>query len=295
MKKKLQTLIDEGPTESWLMKHSEIEFTKELGMGTSGRVFKGFFRQNKVAVKVFRAVDSEDLEEFKKEFLIMSIINSPNIIHFFGACLEPKICMVMEYCRRGSLTKVLKDTSINIDWEQGLKFAIDMATGMETLHNWSPPIFHRDMKSANLLLNSDWDLKICDMGLARFNTPDTENSMKRLCGTYSYLAPEIVNGEIFSPKADVFSMGIVLWEIAYRVVNGKYQAPYAEFGHLTIDVQVAIQVTEKQLRNTIPLGCLPAYATLIALCTAHSPHERPTTSQLRDRLIDIENRMNSEQ
>jgi len=297
VKRTLKELLDNNNSNSdstWLIKHSDLEFTKELGNGSSGRVFKGLYQGNKVAIKVLKTGNEEALEEFRKEFLVMSIVKSPNIVHFFGACLEPKICMVMEYCRKGNLLQILRDPKNKLDWKKGLNYMCDMMKGLEVLHTWSPAIVHRDVKTSNLLINADDQLKIADMGLARFDNPDAEKSMKRLCGTYSYLAPEVFGGESFSIRSDIFSVGIVLWEVAFKILNGNYQAPYSEFTHITADFQVAQFVAEYQLRNTIPLGCPSEYADQIRKCTSQIPSERPTTAELLKKLTELYNKINSD-
>lgn len=75
-----------------------------------------------------------------------SIVQHKNIVQFMGASLEPKVCMVVEYCKLGSLHNVLRDESLKIDWGKGLSFAIDMMEGVNCLHSWNPPVFHRDIK-----------------------------------------------------------------------------------------------------------------------------------------------------
>jgi len=170
----------------------------------------------------------------------------------------------------------------------------DMMKGLEVLHTWSPAIVHRDVKTSNLLINADDQLKIADMGLARFDNPDAEKSMKRLCGTYSYLAPEVFGGESFSIRSDIFSVGIVLWEVAFKILNGNYQAPYSEFTHITADFQVAQFVAEYQLRNTIPLGCPTEYADQIRKCTSQIPSERPTTNEVLKKLTELYNKISSD-
>lgn len=81
---------------SWEINHSDLEFTKKLGSGTSGKVYKGLYKGKKVAIKVLKAEDLAVEEEFKKEFKVLSVINAPHIVQFLGACIEPKLCMVME-------------------------------------------------------------------------------------------------------------------------------------------------------------------------------------------------------
>jgi len=215
----------------------------------------------------------------------MSIVQSKNIVPFFGASLEPKVCMVLDFCSKGSLFAVLKDENNVIDWGRALSFAIDMTSGMHCLHMWEPPVFHRDMKSLNLLVNEDWVVKVCDMGLARFDTPDQAKTMGKLCGTYAYLAPEIFFGEKFEAKADIFSMGIVLWELAVRVIKGKYEVPYEEFPDLRQEFLIAIKVAEAGRRPTIPTSCPPPWSDLIRRCVEHSPADRPTTAEM---LKDLE-------
>ncbi len=157
-------------------------------------------------------------------------------------------------------------------------------------------------------------------GLARFDIKQSEDTMTRLCGTYSYLAPEIFFGSRYTDKADVFSMGIILWEIAYRVIHGmllsvllyihtillllliilysilyscfhllgQYQLPYQEYPNMKIDFQIAIKVAENHLRPTIPAQCPPPLASLIKRCIVADPKLRPTTTQIFDELTKME-------
>ncbi len=157
-------------------------------------------------------------------------------------------------------------------------------------------------------------------GLARFDIKQSEDTMTRLCGTYSYLAPEIFFGQRYTDKADVFSMGIILWEIAYRVIHGmlfiyistliyilsilllliilysscfhlllgQYQLPYQEYPNMKIDFQIAIKVAENHLRPTTPAQCPPPLASLIQRCVVADPKLRPTTTQILDELTKME-------
>jgi len=217
---------------------------------------------------------------------MLSTARSPHIVHFYGACLTPQICIVLEHCSRGSLFAVLNEPNPKtvINWTVALKYAIDMTKGMQCLHTWKPdPILHRDVKTVNLLVNKDGDLKVGDLGLARFNNARSQDTMNRLCGTYSYLPPEIFFGQRFTEKADIFSMGVILWEIVYRVIFGKYMLPYAEFD-IKVDYLIAIQVAEKHVRPTIPPSCPSSLSQLIKQTMDVNPLNRPTSTQLLEQL-----------
>lgn len=149
------------------------------------------------------------------------------------------------------------------------------------MHNWEPQIVHRDLKTHNLLVDENWNVKIADFGLARLTTEQliTSGTLKKLRGTYSYTAPEIFNGQTFTTKSDVFSFGVILWEIVYRIVNRKYLRPYGEYPELIYDFQVIVQ-TSNGKRCTIPPIAPPGIISLIADCWNKDPEARPSTSQL---------------
>jgi len=285
----LNALTPNANQEDWLINHADLEFTKELGSGTSGKVYKGIFQNTKVAIKVLKAKTAETIEEFKKEYHVMSIVQSPYITRFFGACLEPKICMVMEYCAKGSLFHYLNNEDTQLGWDRTLKFAIEMTIALDCLHTWSPPIFHRDVKSPNFLIHEDWHVKLCDFGLARFNTTGSRDTMGKMCGTFAYVAPEMINQtQPYTAKCDIYSLGIIFWEMAYRAVNGKYQAPFQEYSDIKMDFQVIFKASEENVRPTIPKKCHPGFATLVNRCWAKDPAQRPATPEILDFLNELE-------
>jgi serine/threonine protein kinase len=99
------------------IEHHQLEFTKEIGQGGSGQVYRGLFRGVKVAIKVLK-----NEEKIKKELEILNAVNSPYIIRFYGVCMKPNVCVVMEYACKGSLYQVLH-RDMEISWGKGLKFA----------------------------------------------------------------------------------------------------------------------------------------------------------------------------
>jgi ankyrin repeat protein len=278
-----------GLTEgTWEIDGSDLEYTKKLGSGTSGKVYKGLLKGKEVAIKVLIAVDAADqMEEFKKEFFILTTVRSPYMVTFFGASVTPKLTMVMEYCSRGSLYHVLNNKQMDVNWEQALAFCSDMACGMEVLHNFKPdPIVHRDLKSLNLLVTNDWRVKVCDFGLSRMTGGNNLETFKKLCGTFAYCAPEIFSGGTFTDRSDVYSMGIVLWEVVYRAIRGGYQQPFSEFPNLHHDFQIMLQAASG-VRPTIPPETPQVMRTLIEDCVAAEVAKRPTAGQVAERLAKI--------
>lgn len=278
-------------TNTWEINASELQFTTRLGEGTSAQVFKGTYRGQDVAIKVLKEkAEAKVLEEFKKEFEIMSSLRSPHVVFFYGATTKPSLCMVLEFCHKGALYDVLSDMRENITWSNVFKASIDTIKGLLCLHNWKPQIVHRDMKSLNLLVDENWTVKVCDFGTSRFTsgTGVDLSTLGKLRGTYAYCAPEVYFGKSFTPKSDIYSFGVILWELAFRCITGTYEQPFSEFKQIVFDFQIIIQSAKKDSRPTIPEKCPTAFSDLINRCWHKDPDSRPTTDEVLQQLRDLE-------
>lgn len=281
------SLKHSGPAP--LIDDNELEFTEKLGAGSSGKVYKGLFKGDEVAIKVLKTMtEAKEIDEFKKEFQIMSAIRSKYVVYFYGAVLEPRLCMVMEFCSRGSLYHVLQNDKYDIGWDKTFRFALETVKGIECLHGWEPPVVHRDLKSLNLLVNEKWEVKVCDFGLSRFNTGSNLETLVKMRGTFAYCSPEVYFGEQFSTKSDVYSIGMVLWELIVRCITGRYERPFAEFKNLHYDFQIIIQTAKKGLRPTIPPTTPEGFAQLIRDCLEHAAEKRPSCSEILQRLFELQ-------
>lgn len=150
----------------------------------------------------------------------MEVLRHPNIVLFLGACIKPpNLGIVLEFCSKGSLWSVLQNHNIDLTWEDRRKIALDTAKGVFYLHSFNPPILHRDLKSLNLLLDDSLRTKLIDFGWTR----KLDIKMTGKIGTYQWMAPEVISSQMYTEKADVFSFGIILWEIASR------EPPYRRF------------------------------------------------------------------
>eukprot|EP01102_Stenamoeba_stenopodia_P012134 TRINITY_DN3792_c0_g1_i2.p1 TRINITY_DN3792_c0_g1~~TRINITY_DN3792_c0_g1_i2.p1 ORF type:complete len:732 (-),score=135.02 TRINITY_DN3792_c0_g1_i2:82-2277(-) len=192
-----------------------------------------------------------------------------------GACTEPpNACIVTEYMPQGSLYDVLHNDSIPLDWKLIKNMAMDAARGMDYLHSSTPPVLHRDFKSLNLLVDQKWNLKVADFGLTGFK--DTNKNNDRI-GTLLWTAPEVLKCEPYTEKSDVYSYGIVLWELMTR------KDPYEGLNRNYVTVGVIGGLRPEMLPH------IPASVQeLIRDCWDTDPDKRPTFKQIRTRLTDLE-------
>ena len=205
-----------------------LEFTKRLGMGAAGVVHQARWNPSppassrEVAVKELilstEDFDEGSLQEFILEIKLMSALVDRNVVEFIGMSFDSengRLYLVLEMMERGSLKDVIERKGANLEWKMRLKLALDAAKGMTYLH--SRNIIHRDLKPGNLLVNQEWDCKIADFGISTVSNHTT----KMTCvGTPVYMAPEVLLKNKYSMKADVFSFGMVL----FQLITG--QAPY---------------------------------------------------------------------
>lgn len=274
---------------AWEIDPRDLEFERSLGMGSSGEVFEGRYQGNRVAIKVLKTNNlEEEIEEFKKEFQVLVAIGSPNIIKFFGASLSGKLSMVMEFCSRGSLYDVLNKKDYVMTWDSFFSLTREVVMGVQALHGNATAVLHRDLKTLNVLVTDDWHAKLCDFGLSRFNTGSNLSTLAKCRGTYAYIAPEVYNCEKFTTKSDIYSVGVILWEMVYRTLNLKYLRPFGEFKHLQFDFQILIQACKMNLRPTIPPNTPKSLVELIEQCWAPERDSRLEAPEVLERLQKIE-------
>ncbi|KYQ90612.1 ankyrin repeat-containing protein [Tieghemostelium lacteum] len=275
--------------DEWIIDESYLKFGPLLGTGASGKVYKGFYKDQEVAIKVLKSFsDPKDRAEFKKEFQIVSSLRAPGVVYFYGAGFKDKLCIVMEYCSRGSLYHILKDESWIFTWDRFFSLASQAISSLNSLHEYSPQVLHRDLKSLNFLVTENWTVKICDFGLSRFDTCSNIETLGKLRGTYAYVAPEVYFGTKYTTNSDVYSMGMILWEMLYRCVNGLYQFPYQEYSHLKFDYQILISSAKKDVRPSFPKNSPPSLVELIQRTLLKESSSRPSTIQFLQALQKIQ-------
>eukprot|EP00253_Pinus_taeda_P024024 PITA_24024 len=195
-------------------------FSREIGRGGFGSVFLGELpRGRNIAVKVLSQFSQQGFQEFMNEVDLLSRIHHRNLVSLLGYCNQSKeVMLVYEYMPGGSLRDHIygpRARHSNLNWRTRLKIALDAAQGLEYLHvGCAQKIIHRDIKTANILLDNNFNGKVADFGLSRItNDGEATHVTTAVKGTFGYLDPEYYNTQMLTEKSDVYSFGVVLLEI----------------------------------------------------------------------------------
>ncbi|XP_024519968.1 probable serine/threonine-protein kinase SIS8 isoform X1 [Selaginella moellendorffii] len=251
----------------------------QIGQGSCATVHRGTWCGLDVAVKVFHELQYNEsgMEDFRKEVSIMKKLRHPNIVLFLGAAsTQDRLYIVTELMPRGSLFKLLHRRPTGLDWKRKLSMALDVARGMTYLHNCTPPIVHRDLKSTNLLVDKNLKVKVGDFSLSRLKHSNFLTGNARM-GTSQWMPPEVLRSEASSEKSDVYSFGVILWELATEEVPWKDLDP----------LQVIAVVGFKDKRMPLPESLDPKYAATIQDCWKSAWEERPSFEELTVRLKEM--------
>eukprot|EP00253_Pinus_taeda_P026439 PITA_26439 len=287
-------------TKSRAFKLTEImestqNFHQNIGQGGFGSVFFGKWEEKDIAVKVLSVFSREGLHQFQNEVDLLSKIHHKNLVSLFGFCNESKeVMLIYEHMAEGSLRDHLYGSRAEIfplNWKTRLKIALDAAQGLEYLHlGCTPKIIHRDVKSANILLDGNMNGKLADFGLSRISVdgePSYANTAVK--GTIGYLDPEYFRTQMLTPKSDVYSFGVVLLEMicGRQPINAnlseeelnliQWVAPYVKMDGNASEIEVII---DKRLDGNYHIGSIVKVARLALRCVEGTPSCRPSVSEV---------------
>ncbi|KAJ3700585.1 hypothetical protein LUZ61_004290 [Rhynchospora tenuis] len=250
----------------------EITLGERIGLGSFGEVYKGDWHGTEVAVKKFlhQDISNDALEEFRSEVRIMKRLRHPNVVLLMGAVTRvPNLSIITEFLPRGSLFRLIHRPNNQLDEKRRLRMALDVARGMNYLHNCTPMVVHRDLKSPNLLVDKNWVVKVCDFGLSRMKH-NTFLSSRSTAGTAEWMAPEVLRNEPSDEKCDVFSFGVILWELC------TLQQPWEGMNPMQVVGAVGFQ----HRRLDIPDNMDPVISKIIRECWQTDPKLRPSFSEI---------------
>ncbi|XP_043250509.1 LIM domain kinase 1 isoform X2 [Colletes gigas] len=275
------------PKNQRIFRASDLVKGELLGTGFFGQVFKVTHRDtNEVMVlKELYRVDEEAQKNFLKEVAVLRSLHHNNVLRFIGVLYkDKKLHLVTEYISGGTLRALLHDTNETLPWEQRTSFAKDIAAGMAYLHSMN--IIHRDLNSHNCLVREDKTVVVADFGLARIiqngNSPDnrkyskhsdgeTKTSKKErkkrytVVGNPYWMAPEMMKGNKYDEKVDIFSFGIVVCEIIGRVqADPDYLPRSSDFG-----------LNQNVFKEKFCANCPEMFYRVAFLCCDLNPDKRP--------------------
>ncbi|XP_078150880.1 wall-associated receptor kinase 3-like [Carex rostrata] len=267
-----------------------------LGYGGHGTVYKGTLRDQTVAIKKCKIVDESKKKEFGKEMLILSQINHKNIVKILGCCLEVEIPMlVYEFIPNGTLSHYIhgKKQGSRISLPTRLRIAHESAEALAYLHSSaSPPIFHGDVKSANILLDQNYMAKVSDFGASILVPTDEAQCVTLVQGTFGYLDPEYMQSCKLTDKSDVYSFGVVLLELLTSKPVVDFDAPEDEMSlssrFLSAMEENKIQeLLDDEIKHEDDMELIMAIAELAKQCLSMKGGQRPTMKEVAEELLRI--------
>ncbi|CAH8350232.1 unnamed protein product [Eruca vesicaria subsp. sativa] len=282
--------INNKAEEEWEINMAKLETRNVIARGTFGTVYKGIYDGENVAVKV---LDWEEAGKestttralFRQEVTVWHKLDHPNVTKFVGASMgttnlkipsadsenplpHRACCVVVEYVPGGTLKQYLiRNRRKKLAFKAVIKLALDLSRGLSYLH--SEKIVHRDVKTENMLLDVQRNLKIADFGVARVEALNPKD-MTGETGTLGYMAPEVIDGKAYNRSCDIYSFGICLWEIYCC------DMPYPDLSFVDVSSAVVLH----NLRPEIPRCCPTALASIMKKCWDGNPQRRPEMEEV---------------
>ncbi|XP_077253589.1 cysteine-rich receptor-like protein kinase 42 [Tasmannia lanceolata] len=269
---------------------------RKLGQGGAGSVYKGTLPDGRiVAVKRLFFSTRQWVDEFFNEVNLISGVEHKNLVKLLGCSIEgPESLLVYEHVPNKSLDHFLfnKKKTETLSWQQRFEIIIGTAEGLAYLHEGSETrIIHRDIKTSNILLDENLKAKIADFGLARCFSADKTHLSTGIAGTLGYMAPEyLVRGQL-TEKADVYSFGVLVFEI----VSGRQTSVYMQNSRSILEMvwkhyksNTLVECVDQCLKDNFPAKEASGVLQIGLLCTQASVALRPSMSAVVQMLTDKE-------
>ncbi|XP_024174194.2 wall-associated receptor kinase-like 1 [Rosa chinensis] len=270
-----------------------------IGQGGQGTVYKGMLTDGRiVAVKKSKMIDNANLSEFINEVVILSQINHRNIVQLLGCCLETEVpLLVYEFIPNGNLFQYIhgQTKEFPLTWEIRLRIATEIAGALSYLHtSASFPIYHRDIKSTNILLDDKYRAKIADFGTSRLVAIDQTHLTTNVHGTFGYLDPEYYQSSQFTEKSDVYSFGVVLVELLTgkkpitRSAEDEMYKSLATYFIISLQEDSLFDILDARVVNEGSKDGIMVVATLAKRCLNLNGRKRPTMREITAELEAVQ-------
>ncbi|XP_022988712.1 lysM domain receptor-like kinase 3 [Cucurbita maxima] len=265
-----------------------FSLANKIGEGGFGSVYYAELRGEKAAIK---KMDMEATREFLAEIKVLTRVHHLNLVRLIGYCVENSLFLVYEFIENGNLGQHLRGTSRDpLPWHTRVQVALDSARGLEYIHEHTVPVYiHRDIKSANILIDKNFHGKVADFGLTKLTEVGNSSLPTRLVGTFGYMPPEYAQYGDVSPKIDVYAFGVVLYELISAkeavVKTNRASAINESKGLVALFEDVLNQPDAKEnlhklvdprLKENYPLDSVFKMAQLARACTHENPQLRPS-------------------
>lgn len=260
-----------------------LQIFEKVGAGCTAEVYRGSYAGRLVAIKQIEwnksKMGDKEQRAFDREIGIMPMVSHPNLVQFLGVLsLQKPFRIVTEFCSGGCVFELLHNCDdVELQWHQQLKMALDVACAMKYLHEFSPQIIHRDLKSLNLLLMDPIEdgtivplVKVADFGLSRMmdQAPGADwGKMTIAAGTCHWMAPEVMTSANYDEKVDVYSYAMILFEIICREIPFEEEEP-AAVGRLTMN-------GKRPDLEAVPPDCPPILRDIMIQAWDQDPKRRP--------------------
>ncbi|KAI3849051.1 hypothetical protein MKX03_011494 [Papaver bracteatum] len=264
----------------------DFSLANKIGQGGFGAVYYAELRGEKAAIK---KMDMQASKEFLAELKVLTRVHHLNLVRLIGYCVEGSLFLVYEFIDSGNLSEHLRGTEKEpLPWSTRVHIALDSARGLEYIHEHTVPVYiHRDIKSANILVDRNFRGKVADFGLTKLTEVGSGSLQTRVVGTFGYMPPEYAQWGDITPKVDVYAFGVVLYELisAKEAVVRSNGSSVESRGLVSMFEEVLNQpesnedlrkLVDPRLGDNYPFDSVRKLAQLAKACTQENPQLRPS-------------------
>ncbi|WOK96447.1 hypothetical protein Cni_G05154 [Canna indica] len=278
------------------LQKATLNFTTLIGQGAFGPVYKAQMPTGEtVAVKVLSTNSKQGEKEFQSEVLLLGRLHHRNLVNLVGYCAEKgQYMLIYVYMTNGSLASHLYGEKLQpLSWDLRVNIALDVARGLEYLHDGAvPPVVHRDVKSANILLDNSMTARVADFGLSREEV--VSRHVSNIRGTFGYLDPEYISSRSYTKKSDVYSFGVLLFELIAGRNPQQGLMEYVELAAMDAGGRDGWEeIADSRLDGLFDVRELNDLAALAYKCVSRVSRKRPSMRDIVQSITKIMNARHS--